>query len=177
MPPFASRCLHRGSVWYHAIIRVRPWTVRLITEWESDSSPRTSVMNLVHLQTLILTAIATDNYGPSSLKGEHGGASKPSVLGRAVGLAYSMRLHVPSLNTDSEIESDLDSDENVATRAWWTLIMLDRWNAISTSSPLFIPNDSVVILPSLRALLGEGVFHLARKFCPIKTISKLFSLT
>ncbi|EMR63592.1 putative c6 finger domain-containing protein [Eutypa lata UCREL1] len=135
---------------------------RLITEWESDSSPRTPVMNLVHLQTLILTAIATDNYGPLSLKGEHGGASKASVLGRAVGLAYSMRLHMPRLETNSDTELDPESDENVATRAWWTLIMLDRWNAISTSSPLFIPNDSVVIVPSLSTLLGEGVYHLAR---------------
>lgn len=145
---------------------------RLITEWESESSPRTSVMNLVHLQTLILIAIATDNYGPSSLKGEHGGASKPSVLGRAVGLAYSMRLHVPSQKTHSVTKPDPDSDENVAARAWWTLIMLDRWNAISTSSPLFIPNDSVVILPSLNTLLGEGAFHLARKF---RRVSSLLS--
>lgn len=137
---------------------------RLITEWESDSSPRTPIMNLVHLQTLILTAIATDNYGPSSLKGEHGGASKSSVLGRAVGLAYSMRLHMPRLETSSDVELDPESDENVATRAWWTLIMLDRWNAISTSSPLFIPNDSVVIVPSLSTLLGEGVYHLAREY-------------
>ncbi len=137
---------------------------RLITEWESDLSPRTPIMNLVHLQTLILTAITTDNYGPSSLKGEHGGASKPSVLGRAVGLAYSMRLHVPRSETTPDAELDLESDENVATRAWWTLVMLDRWNAISTSSPLFIPNDSVVIVPSLSTLLGEGVYHLAREY-------------
>ncbi|RYP75829.1 hypothetical protein DL771_002093 [Monosporascus sp. 5C6A] len=135
---------------------------RLITEWESDPSPRTPVMNLVHLQTLALMAIATDNYGPPSLKGEHGGASKPSVLGRAVGLAYSMRLHIPRKDIDSDAEFDVDSDENVATRAWWTLVMLDRWNAISTSSPLFIPNDSVVIVPSLELLLGDGVYHLAR---------------
>ncbi|RYP85737.1 hypothetical protein DL769_000911 [Monosporascus sp. CRB-8-3] len=135
---------------------------RLITEWESDPSPRTPIMNLVHLQTLVLMAIATDNYGPSSLKGEHGGASKPSVLGRAVGLAYSMRLHIPRKEIDSDVEFDVDSDENVATRAWWTLVMLDRWNAISTSSPLFIPNDSVVIVPSLEPLLGDGVYHLAR---------------
>lgn len=137
---------------------------RLITEWESDSSPRTPVMNLVHLQTLIFTAIATDNHGPLALKGEHGGASKASVLGRAVGLAYSMRLHLPRPDISSDGESDLESDENVATRAWWTLIMLDRWNAISTSSPLFIPNDSVVIFPSLNRLLGEGVYHLAREY-------------
>ncbi|KAI2780375.1 hypothetical protein F4815DRAFT_470015 [Daldinia loculata] len=135
---------------------------RMITEWESDQTPRTSVMNLVHLQTLILTALATDNYGPPSLKGEHGGPSKASVLGRAVGLAYSMRLHVSGLEASVDAPLESDSNENIATRAWWTLIMLDRWNAIGTASPLFIPNDSVVILPSLQSVLGENVYHLAR---------------
>ncbi|KAI1502100.1 hypothetical protein F5X99DRAFT_167706 [Biscogniauxia marginata] len=135
---------------------------RMITEWESDPSPRTLIINIVHLQTLILAAIATDNYGPSSLKGEHGGPSKASVLGRAVGLAYSMRLHVSNLDSNVNVQLDHDSDDNVATRAWWTLIMLDRWNAIGTATPLFIPNDSVVILPSLNSILGENVYHLAR---------------
>ncbi|KAI8628421.1 hypothetical protein F5Y19DRAFT_138750 [Xylariaceae sp. FL1651] len=135
---------------------------RLIAEWESDPSPRNSLRNLVHLQALILTAIGTDNYGPSSLKGEHGGPSKASVLGRAVGLAYSMRLHLASLDTSTDVEPDDDSDESIAIRAWWTLVMLDRWNAISTASPLFIPNDSVVILPGLIPLLGENGYHVIR---------------
>ncbi|KAI5861342.1 hypothetical protein GGS23DRAFT_147449 [Durotheca rogersii] len=135
---------------------------QLITEWESDPTSRTPIMNLVHLQTLILTAIATDNHGPLSLKGEHGGPPKASILGRAVGLAYSMRLHVSGAETSIDAQVEADSDENIATRAWWTLIMLDRWNAIGTASPLLIPNDSVVILPSLNPTLGEGVYHLAR---------------
>ncbi|KAI0894591.1 hypothetical protein F4806DRAFT_497837 [Annulohypoxylon nitens] len=135
---------------------------RMIAEWESDSTPRTPVMNLVHLQILILTALMTDNYEVPSLKGEHGGPSKASILGRAVGLAYTMRLHVSGLETTLDGQLESDSSENIAIRAWWTLIMLDRWNAISTASPLFIPNDSVVILPSLISVLGENVYHLAR---------------
>ncbi|KAI1770354.1 hypothetical protein F4818DRAFT_268040 [Hypoxylon cercidicola] len=135
---------------------------RLVTDWESDSIPRTSVMNLVHLQTLILIAISTDNYGPPSLKGEHGGPSKASILGRAVGLAYSMRLHVSGVEATVDFQLEPDSSENIAIRAWWTLVMLDRWNAIGTASPLFIPNDSVVILPGLNSILGENVYHLAR---------------
>ncbi|KAK8111456.1 uncharacterized protein PG998_007913 [Apiospora kogelbergensis] len=133
---------------------------RMITEWEVDVSKRPYVTNLVHLQTLIFIAIATDNYGPGSLKGEHGGAAKASILGRAVGLAYSMRLHVAQVDQVQDL--DLDSDENVAVRAWWTLVSLDRWNAISTASPLLIPNDSVVILPGLSSLLGENGYHLVR---------------
>ncbi|KAI0168990.1 hypothetical protein GGR52DRAFT_500463 [Hypoxylon sp. FL1284] len=135
---------------------------RLVADWELDSSPRTATMNLVHLQTLILIAISTDNYGPTSLKGEHGGPSKASSLGRAVGLAYSMRLHVSGLEMNADSQLEPDSSENVAIRAWWTLVMLDRWNAIGTASPLFIPNDSVVIPPSLNLVLGENAYHLAR---------------
>ncbi|KAI0449105.1 hypothetical protein F5B21DRAFT_64976 [Xylaria acuta] len=136
-------------------------TTRIVAEWESDSSPpRNSLANLVHLQTLILMAIATDNYGPPSLKGEHGGPSKASILGRAVGLAYSMRLHMASLDASSHVQGD--SDESIAIRTWWALVMLDRWNAVSTASPLFIPNDSVVILPGLVLVLGESVYHLTR---------------
>ncbi|KAI0413152.1 hypothetical protein F5X98DRAFT_297466 [Xylaria grammica] len=136
---------------------------RVVAEWESDpSSPRNSLANLVHLQTLILMAIATDNYGPPSLKGEHGGPSKASILGRAVGLAYSMRLHMASLEADSHVHRDGDTDESIAIRTWWTLVMLDRWNAVSTASPLFIPNDSVVILPGLVSVLGDNVYHLTR---------------
>ncbi|KAI1263320.1 hypothetical protein F5Y18DRAFT_136675 [Xylariaceae sp. FL1019] len=132
---------------------------RLVAEWESDSSPRNELTNLVHLQTLVLITIATDNFGPSSLRGEHGGPSKASVLGRAVGLAYSMRLHLAGLE---EADANRDSDQNMAARTWWVLVMLDRWNAISTASPSFIPNDSAVLLPSLSTLLGENVYHLIR---------------
>lgn len=135
---------------------------RIVAEWESDSSPRSTSSNLVHLQTLILMAIATDNYGPPSLKGEHGGPSKASILGRAVGLAYSMRLHTACLRTSSQGQQTGDSDENIATRTWWSLVMLDRWNAVSTASPLFIPNDNVVVLPGLVSVLGDNVYHLAR---------------
>lgn len=135
---------------------------RIVAEWESDSSPRSTLSNLVHLQTLILMAIATDNYGPPSLKGEHGGPSKASILGRAVGLAYSMRLHTACLRIGSPGQQTGDSDENIATRTWWSLVMLDRWNAVSTASPLFIPNDSVVVLPGLVSVLGDNVYHLAR---------------
>ncbi|KAI0129408.1 hypothetical protein BJ170DRAFT_270390 [Xylariales sp. AK1849] len=135
---------------------------RLIAEWETDLSPRSHVVNLIHLQTLILMAISADNHGPASLRGEHGGAAKSNMLGRAVGLAYSMRLHLSQVDMNLNAEFDFDSDENVAIRAWWTLVMLDRWNAISTASPLLIPNDSVVILPSLNYILGEHGYHLAR---------------
>ncbi|KAH8205369.1 hypothetical protein TruAng_000448 [Truncatella angustata] len=133
---------------------------RSLTEWKANASSMSNVARLVHLQTLILIAIASDHCGPASLTGESGSPNKSGVLGEAIGVAYSMRLHASQANAD--LSGDSDADENVAIRAWWTLVMLDRWNAISTASPVFIPNDSVVILPGLKDLLGENVYHLAR---------------
>lgn len=135
---------------------------RSLTEWEMDPAPRTRVSDLVHLQTLILIVISTDNYGPGSLKGEQGSPSKPMTLGRAVGLANTMRLHVAQVNNNVDGVLDTDSDDNVAIRVWWSLIMLDRWNAISTASTMYIPMESVVILPILKDLLGENVYHIVR---------------
>ncbi|KAK6065200.1 hypothetical protein SCUP515_11346 [Seiridium cupressi] len=134
---------------------------RSLLEWQADAT-RSFVPNLVHLQTLILIAIASDNYGPASLKGEQGSPAKTAILGRAVGEALVMRLHTSQASANLEGDIDSDSDENVAIRAWWTLVMLDRWNAISTATTTFIPNDAVVILPGLKNLLGETVYHLAR---------------
>lgn len=135
---------------------------RILTEWDiADRSQRKLATNLLYLQTLILMAISADNFGPAALRGDHGGASKASILGRAVGLAYSMRLHTAQAEASAGTDVDLDLDESLAMRAWWTLVMLDRWNAISTGSPLFIPNDSVVILPSLNNLLGDA-YPMAR---------------
>ena len=140
-------------------------TTRVVAQWECDaSSHRSSIANLVHLQTLILMTIATDNYGTPSLKGEHGGPSKASILGRAVGLAYTMRLHLVSLKPISREQEDNESDENITIRTWWTLVIMDRWHALSTASPLFIPTDSVVTSPELVSILGENVYHLAREY-------------
>lgn len=139
---------------------------RWLAEWESEGDASSAVTNLIHLQTLILMSIETDGHGPASLKGQHGGPSKSSILGRAVGQAYSMGLHAVQAGSDSELDSDPESDEAVARRSWWILVMMDRWSAIGTSTPLMIPNDSVVILPGLKVALGEGVYYLLRKFSP-----------
>jgi hypothetical protein len=40
---------------------------------------------------------------------------------------------------------------------------MDRWHAASTSSPLLIPDTSVVVNPEDQALLGEKFYQLARK--------------
>lgn len=136
---------------------------RLLNEWEAERLPRSAVTDLVRLQTLVMVVIALDCQGIASVKGELGGPSKAEIIGRAVGLGYSMRLHLSEVDPDANPELDPNSDDNVALRAWWVLVMLDRWNAVGTAMPTLINNDSVVVLPGLKHIVGDVVYALIRK--------------
>jgi len=117
--------------------------------------------NLVHLQTLLLMAIEADNSGPAGTTPN--GTPSAAWLGNAVGLAYSMKLHKHEAIADKNPENDQDSDGKLARRIWWSLVIMDRLHAASTSSPVLIPDSSVVVYPEDQALLGDGPYHLARK--------------
>jgi hypothetical protein len=136
---------------------------RLLTEWETEGNRRSLQTDLVHLQTLILMAMETDSHGPLSIRGYHGGPAKGSFIGRAISLAYSMGLHLAKIDPLADDELDLDVEDKVALRAWWSLVMLDRWHAVGAALPAQIPNDTVVILPGLKYLMGDGPFTLLCK--------------
>jgi hypothetical protein len=53
----------------------------------------------------------------------------------------------------------------LSTRCWYALVMLDAWNALSTSTPTMIPTDSVVIQSQCREWLGDDTYFLLRE-CP-----------
>ncbi len=114
--------------------------------------------NLVYLQILLLLAIEAANRVPGATRG-HAATSQSVWLGSAVGLAYELKLHEykPSLT------EDLDSDERLGRRIWWSLVVMDRWHASSMSTPLLIPDSSVVLMPEDQSLLGESLYHLTRK--------------
>ncbi len=139
-------------------------TCRLLSEWEAERKPRSAVTDLVRLQTLVMAIVAVDCHGIASAKGELGGPSKTEILGRAVGLGFSMKLYLREVDPDPNPDMDPNSDDNVALRAWWVLVMLDRWNAVSTATPLLISNDNVVDRPGLQHIAGDVVFCLIRKY-------------
>ena len=114
----------------------------------------------------MLMTIVADSSAPSSTKALTG----PSLsvwLGSAVGLAYSLRLHLRQ-QPDKLSEADPDSEDKLARRLWWTLVIMDRWHASSTSSPLLIPDGSVMMYADDEALLGDSLYHLARELQPPK---------
>ena len=108
---------------------------------------------------MLLMAIEADNRDPARAQV---GPSQSVWLGSAVGLAYSMKLHVHK-SANQQADSDPESDDKLARRIWWSLVIMDRWHAASTSSPLLVPDASIVISPEDQALLGESLYHLARK--------------
>jgi hypothetical protein len=140
--------------------------VNMIAAAQFDNpSARSMTNNIVHLQTMILMTIEAEQYRPSTIRG-HGGPSPAVWLGSAVGLAYSMKLHVPRQN-ELASDGDPDSDEKLARRCWLTLITLDKFHASSTSSPGFIPDATVVILANDQQF-GDNTFHLASKYTALE---------
>lgn len=127
--------------------------------------------NLIYLQVMLLGAIEADNRDTARAQV---GFLQSFWFGSAVSFAYSMKLHAQKIPIQQS-ENDSDSDERLARRIWWSLVIMDRWRAASESCPLLIPDTSVVIFQEDQALLGENVYQLARKFTSLKV--SLFHLT
>lgn len=135
-----------------------------------SNSLRDKSTNLVLLQTVILLVIEATNYPPFTTKGQN----VSTLLSLAAGLAYSMKLHSIRV-LPSDTESDVNSEwSHLARRVWLSLIIMDKWHAVGTGSPLFIPIDIAIIYPEDINLLGPGIYHLARK-CHANQPSSFYS--
>lgn len=130
---------------------------RLLADFEAEGGKRSRFSDLIHLQCLILMIINTDNCGPASLRGEHEGPAKPTLLGRAAGVAYAMNVPQEAV-TLGEVDNP-QSEQCIRVRAWWTLVVLDRWNALSTATPLIISGDTVVLPHNLKPIVGEANYR------------------
>ncbi|KXH46813.1 hypothetical protein CSIM01_06878 [Colletotrichum simmondsii] len=129
----------------------------LLVEWEaSDSTSRTAVANLVFLQTLLLMIIEADIRPLGSI-----GAPKESLLGRAVASANTLKLYQAKADL-SEAEAGPDNESQLRVRIWWSLVLLDRWNAVGAAVPSLIRDESVVLAPGLKAVIGEVPYLLIR---------------
>ena len=131
-----------------------------MAQFESENT-RSMATNLVQLQIMLLMAIEADSYGPASSRAY--GSSKSFWLSSAVGLAYSMKLHV-TRTVENPTDPEADFDDLLGRRIWWTLVIIDRWHASSTASPLLIPETSVVVLPDDQVILGDNIYHFSRKY-------------
>ncbi|GAM84310.1 hypothetical protein ANO11243_023040 [Dothideomycetidae sp. 11243] len=134
----------------------------LVSGYPFDSpSSHTPTTDLVYLQTLLLMALACDNYGPATMRGQ-AGPSRAEWLGRAAGVAGQLEIYLIRPRVRVVTEGDPDSEDRLARRVWWVLFILDRWHSCSTADLLRLPENSAVLFPEDEILLGESTYHLAR---------------
>ena len=162
----------------------------------ADESNQMSLSrNLLHMQILILLALNADKRAfaaPQEFEPGVTGATNQqtytprfvaSVFGAAWGCANELRLHENSSamtrkRTHEQMESpteliDPDGEDNLARRAWWILVILDRWRAVSTSSMPLISDDKIYLKDSDRQVLGESTYHLVRLSCVLGHIAEV----
>lgn len=143
---------------------------RMLALFESEGGKHSPASDLIYLQCLILMIINIDNYGPAALGNEHEGPAKASLLGRAAGSAYAMGLPQEAMQMGDA--SEVETEQCLRVRTWWSLVILDRWHSISTATPLIISGDTVVLPQNLKATLGEANYRLTCKcFTPCTWVS------
>lgn len=141
-----------------------------------NASSHTPSTDLVYLQTLLLMALACDNHGPATMRGQ-AGPSRAEWLGRAAGVAGQLEINLIRPKGKLVTEGDPDSEERLARRVWWVLFILDRWHSCSTADLLKLPENSVVLLPEDQILLGESTYHLARLSFIIGHLASILTTT
>jgi hypothetical protein len=106
-----------------------------------------------------------------------------SMVGAAWGCANELKLSESNgmnrkrshetMESPGDSVDDLDNEESLLRRAWWILVILDRWRSASTSSMPLISDDKIYLKESDRAVLGEGLFHLVRISCVFGHIAEV----
>ena len=123
-----------------------------------ELSGNESLHHLVRLQTAIIMVMTIDMTGPSKTLGLNRG----SFFGIANGIAQELNLHINPTMTYTQ--NMIDSVEVVSRRAWWSLIVLDRWYAAGMAKPYQITDNASKLTPQDSQILGECFYHLAREY-------------
>jgi hypothetical protein len=162
-----------------------------------DRSQVSLSRNLLHMQILLLLALNADKRAFAAPQADpaSGIAMTPSMergytsrfvgsmIGAAWGCANELKLSeingVSRKRSHEQIEGlgesvrDIDGEECLARRAWWILVILDRWRSASTSCIPLISDDKICLKESDRAVLGDATFHLVRLSCVLGHIAEV----
>ena len=123
-----------------------------------ELSGNESLHHLVRLQTAIIMVMAIDMISPNKILG----LDRGSFFGIAYGIAQELNLHINPIKAYTPNMSD--SVEAVSRRAWWSLIVLDRWYAAGMAKPYQIADNASKLTSQDDQILGEYFYHLARKY-------------
>lgn len=117
---------------------------------------RTCDANLAYLQTLFFMALVTENSGPVQSR-------NTSWIAEAVSIATYLNLH-QSHSFEVGDTPDEDAPRKVARRVWLSLLVLDRFHASSSASPLLVAEDGARLAASDEETMGSNAYQLVRKF-------------
>lgn len=131
----------------------------LASQINGPASPTWSTDGL-NLLSMMLLAVEAEISAPITSNG-HVTRSKSLWLSTAIDLAKAMELHSKMIGSNDSIP---DSEYGLGRRAWLSLVVMDIWNAASTSAPRMIPDEVIVLQPLDLEAMGEEPYHVARKF-------------
>ena len=96
-----------------------------------------TAVNLIWLQTLLLMIIDCDTRGPDNFVLKDG-IPKHTLVQAASKLGYDLAKSQGQLKSKRVSDPDIDSDANLTRRNWVSLIILNRWYAISVADATVI---------------------------------------
>ena len=128
----------------------------------ADCASRSNLANLVYLQTSVLMVIAIDTSGPPRCQ-------PPNLPERALwfGRAWTAAqyLKLPANEVVNTIPGGgIDTVHAQNRRAWWTLVVVEKWHAVGTATYSQIPDGCANLADDDRQLLGDQLFDLAREY-------------
>ncbi|MCJ1436004.1 Glucose-responsive transcription factor [Xylographa pallens] len=130
----------------------------LISPEQTHFGTRNDLESLLYLQTCVLMIIGSDMSGPAN--------SLPvDMPARAVwsGLAVAAAQHLKLLSrvTHSVHSYDPDAEYSLGRRAFWILVVMDRYYAISTGTQPQFQTTNMHL--SDRGVVGASMFNLAKQ--------------
>lgn len=134
-------------------------TADLLTRCELDDPLRTFQARLVYVQALTLMSLEAQCRTHNPLLRQTGG-SLSRWLGSAVTNALEMKLY----STQPQEGTEIDNEAKVARQLWLSLCVLERIACHSTGIPTKISEDYFQFSRQDVGIVGEPLFHLARKF-------------
>ena len=131
----------------------------MLTSVRTSKPPAPTYYNLItSLQTAIMMIVSIDIAGPASLQAP--GPQRGAWFGHANAIAQTLKLYTLRMSPEN---TDKDTPEAISRRAWWTLVVIDRWHSASTATPQQIPDTVAVFDMADEVVLARPFYQLARK--------------
>lgn len=131
---------------------------------------RSTAINLIWLETILLMTLESDSRGPENLRGRNG--IPKSILAEMAGkLGWSVAKSLGQLRSGPKRleDAEIDSDAAIARRDWTVATILCRWHAASVAEPdPFVTNE--IAAAGDEKLLSPATLQLARKLDSPKSL-------